>query len=80
MVRLAVLTRRLSHLRRRLKGWRTLFFSLLLATVGVLEAADWTRIVPDGPHKGLWLLAIALVIAWLRAITTTPVGRNRIQA
>lgn len=60
----------------RLKGWRTLGFSLLLATLGVLEATDWASVVPDGPHKGYWLLGIALLIAWLRAITTTPIGQG----
>ena len=61
---------------RRLKGWRTLMFSLLLATLGVLEATDWAQMVPDGPNKGYWLLGIALVTAWLRAITTTPIGQR----
>ena len=60
----------------RLKGWRTVLFALLLATIGVLEATDWASIVPDGPAKGWILLAIALAIAWLRVITTTPVGRR----
>ncbi len=67
---------RIRHFWRRLRGWRTLLFSLLLATLGVMEATDWASIVPDGPHKGYWLLAIALSIAWLRAITTTPIGRS----
>ena len=58
----------------RLKGWRTVLFALLVATVGVLEATDWASIVPDGPAKGWILLAIALAIAWLRVITTTPIG------
>ena len=60
----------------RLKGWRTVLFALLVATVGVLEATDWASIVPDGPAKGWILLAIALAIAWLRIITTTPIGRR----
>ena len=60
----------------RLKGWRTVLFALLVATVGVLEATDWASIVPDGPAKGWILLAIALAIAWLRVITTTPIGRR----
>ena len=61
---------------RRLKGWRTVLFALTVATIGVLEATDWASIVPDGPGKGWWLLAIALITAWLRAITTTPIGRG----
>ena len=77
MVHLALLTRRrLRRLWRRLRGWRTVLFALLLATLGVLEAMDWAAIVPDGPNKGYWLLGIALAIAWLRAITTTPIGRS----
>lgn len=60
----------------RLKGWRTVLFALMVATIGVLEATDWASIVPDGPNKGWWLLGIALVTAWLRVITTTPIGRG----
>ena len=61
---------------RRLKGWRTLLFSLLVAALGVAEATDWAQLIPDGPAKGWTLLAIALGIAWLRVITTTPVGEG----
>ena len=60
----------------RMKGWRTVLFALLLATIGVLEATDWASIVPDGPAKGWVILGIALITAWLRAITTTPIGRS----
>ncbi len=59
-----------------LKGWRTLLFALLVATIGVAEATDWAQIVPDGPRKGLWLLGISLAIAFLRVITTTPIGKD----
>ncbi len=65
-----------SRLMRPLKGWRTLAFSLLVATIGVAEATNWPQLVPDGPAKGWVLLAIAIVIAWLRVITTTPVGEG----
>ena len=61
---------------KRLKGWRTVLFSLLLATIGVLETTDWTSLIPDGPAKGWTLLGIALATAWLRAATTTPIGRK----
>ena len=62
---------------RRCKGFRTFAFALLLATLGVAEATDWARLIPDGPNKGWVLFAIALAVAWLRAITTTPPGRAR---
>ncbi len=65
-----------SRLLRPLKGWRTLAFSLLVATIGVAEATNWSQLVPDGPARGWVLLAIALIIAWLRVITTTPVGEG----
>ncbi|WP_156098571.1 hypothetical protein [Thermopetrobacter sp. TC1] len=68
--------RKMRRLMHGIKGWRTLMFSLLVASLGVFEATDWTNLVPDGPHKGYWLLAIALIIAWLRTITTTPVGQR----
>ena len=68
--------RAVGRLSRHLKGWRTMLFALLVATVGVLEATNWADLVPDGPAKGYWLLVISMVIAWLRAITTTPIGRR----
>ena len=61
---------------RKLKGWRTLLFSLLVATVGVLEVTDWAPIIPEGPNKGLVLILISIFIAWLRVITTTPIGQK----
>lgn len=59
-----------------MKGWRTLVFAFLVATVGVAEVTDWAELVPDGPAKGWVLLGISLAIAWLRVITTTPVGER----
>ena len=61
---------------RRLKGWRTILFSLLVATVGVLEATNWADLIPDGPQKGWIILLIGIATAWLRVITTTPVGKS----
>ena len=51
-------------------------FSLGLATVGVLEATNWVDVIPDGPSKGWTIFGIALVTAWLRVITTGPVGKG----
>ena len=56
-----------------MKGWRTLAWSGLVAAAGVLEVTDFSPLVPDR-YQGWTLLAIALVTAWLRVITTTPVG------
>ena len=58
----------------KLKGWRTLLWSLLLATLGVLETLDFATVLPDGPSRAWELIFIALVTAWLRIITTTAVG------
>ncbi len=66
----------LKGITRRLRGWRTLLFSLVVAGLGVAEATDWARLVPDGPGKGWWLFWIGLGTAWLRVITTGPVGRK----
>ncbi len=65
----------LKRLVRRVRGWRTLLFSLMVAGLGVVEATDWAELVPDGPDKGWWLFGIGLGTAWLRVITTGPVGR-----
>lgn len=55
------------------KGWRTLIVSLALAVVGVLQTADWATIV--GPEQvGPAMLAVAVVVAVLRAVTNTPIG------
>ena len=59
-----------------MKGWRTIVFSLVVAFLGVAEVTDWAELVPDGPAKGWVLLGIAVAIAWLRVITTTPLGKS----
>lgn len=57
------------------KGWRTVLLSMALAVVGVLQTADWATIV--GPEQvGPTMLAVAIVVAVLRAVTDTPVGRK----
>ncbi len=62
---------------RLIRGWRTLAFSLMVAGLGVAEATDWAELVPDGPDKGWWLFWIGLGIAWLRVITTGPLGGGK---
>jgi len=69
----------LKSLWARLRGWRTLLWAVLLATVGVLDTLDFATLLPDGPHKGWILIAIAFITAWLRVITTTPVGASEVK-
>ena len=57
------------------KGWKTLAASLAIAVVGVLQATDWTTIVP--PDKvGPVMVGIGVLMAVLRAVTNGPVGRK----
>lgn len=57
------------------KGWKTLAASLAIAVAGVLQAADWTTIVPP-ERVGPVLVGIGVVMAVLRALTDGPVGKQ----
>lgn len=60
-----------------MKGWKTLAFALALAVAGVLQTFNWTTIVPqDQTWSGVVMLAIGAVIAALRYVTDTPVGKG----
>ena len=63
-------------LARKLKGWRTVIANLLMSVMPVLELTEITQALPDE-----WLpwyaLGMALVNMWLRAITTSPMGRKQ---
>jgi hypothetical protein len=64
---------RLKFLSAAAKGWRTV--STLLAIVGVLQTADWATIV--APRQvGPVMLAVGILVAVLRTLTDTPVGRK----
>jgi hypothetical protein len=66
----------LKRLIAALKGWRTVILSIVIAVVGVLQTADWATIV--GPRQvGPTMLAIAIVVAVLRAVTNTAVGSRQ---
>ncbi len=56
-----------------IKGWNTILFNLLVAIFGVLEATDWTDILP-AEYQGYFLLAVGAVNMFLRARTNTPIG------
>ena len=56
-------------------GYRTLFFSLVVSAAGVLQAFDFTTVIPQNHvWSGIALVGVGAAVAWLRAITTTPVG------
>ena len=57
-----------------MQGYRTLLTTFILALVGVAEATNWADLIPDGPMQGWYIFGISLLFAWLRIITTTPVG------
>lgn len=58
-----------------IKGWRTILLSVLLAVVGVLQTADWATIV--GPKQvGPVMLGVAIIVAVLRVLTDTPLGKK----
>jgi len=58
-----------------LKGWRTVALNTLAAVVPLLELTELSDVVPDD-----WLpwyaLTLAVANVWLRALTTTPMGRK----
>lgn len=66
---------RLKPIWRTAKGWRTFALSMLLAIAGALQTADWATIV--SPRQvGPVILAIGILVAVLRTLTDTPLGRK----
>ena len=61
-----------------MKGYRTLFFSLAVAVVGVLQSFDWAAVIAP-EHAGIALTAVGIVSAALRFLTSTPVGAKESQ-
>jgi hypothetical protein len=66
----------MSWLRRRLKGWRTVAFGLLIALVGLLDALSAEDITPRLPEgrAGSIMAIIGVVTIVLRLVTTGPLG------
>ena len=59
----------------RTKGWKTMAVSAAIAVAGVLQSTDWATIVEPG-QVGPSPLFIGIVVAVLRAVTDTPLGRK----
>jgi hypothetical protein len=56
-----------------LKGWRTVAVAVGVAAVGALQTVGWADLVPV-PYVGPIMMALGFGMAFLRSITTTPVG------
>jgi hypothetical protein len=56
-----------------LKGYRTIIASALTAIFGALSILDWNVVLND-PKAGAAMVGMAILMAILRKITTTPVG------
>jgi hypothetical protein len=52
-------------------GYRTYIISALTAIFGVLAATDWTSFLND-PKAGWSIVAMSVLMAAMRSITTTP--------
>lgn len=52
-------------------GWRTYLMSALTAAFGALAVADWNSFLQD-PKAGWSIIAMSVVMAVMRSITSTP--------
>ena len=59
-----------------MKGYRTLAVNVLSTSIPILELTEWRDVMPDG-WLPWYVLGLALANVWLRAITTTPVGKGK---
>lgn len=60
-----------------IKGWKTLGFALLVAAGGVIQTFDWATVIPqDKTWSGIAMLMMGGIIAGLRYVTTTPLGKK----
>ena len=58
---------------KHMTGYRTYIVAFLVALFGVLEATDWYSFL-DNPQAGVVAIGSAVLMAFLRTITTTPPG------
>jgi hypothetical protein len=55
-------------------GYRTYLAAALMAIFGVLASADWLAFFND-PKTGAVAIGSAVLMALMRAVTTTPPGK-----
>lgn len=56
-----------------LTGFRTYIVAFLVALFGVLAVTDW-NVFLDNPGAGIVAIVSAVLMAFLRSVTTTPPG------
>lgn len=54
-----------------LKGWKTIFFNLVVAAFGVLQMVDWIDVL-GSERAGFVVTAIGIAGTVLRFLTDTP--------
>jgi len=54
-----------------MQGYKTLLFALAVAIIGVLQAINWSSILPP-VYAGYALTAIAIIVSLLRLFTPAP--------
>lgn len=60
-----------------LTGYRTMIVSAVIAVVGALQGLDWVHLLPSDPATVGWVvMGLGAIMAVLRSITTTPMGRS----
>jgi hypothetical protein len=58
-----------------MKGWRTIAAAAAIAVAGLVEQSGVINLIPQEYH-GLAIAAAGLVMAGMRFVTRTPVGRS----
>ena len=58
-----------------MKGWKTILFAIIGGALSSLEAFNWMDVLPDA-YEPFAIPVIFAVFAWLRKLTTTPVGES----
>ena len=55
-----------------LSGWKTIIFNVVIAIVGVLQAADLNTVITDPQTVGIVVTAIGAIGVVLRFLTNSP--------
>jgi hypothetical protein len=56
-------------------GWRTYLVAALSAAFGALTIVDWNKFLED-PKAGWSIIAMSVIMAVMRSLTTTPPGQK----